>query len=173
MRGYRIELKEIEAVLRQHPDVRDSAVVLREGARGEPRLVSYVVARRRVPLAIEPLAEFLRQTLPEYMVPAVYVQLDVLPLTANGKVDWQNLPVFEQRSHKEHGVIAGPRSPIEEMLLETWRDLLGLPELGIHDQFFLVGGHSLLATRVMAQIQAVLQVALPVQMLFEAQPWQG
>jgi len=168
LRGYRIELAEIQAVLNRHPQIRSNIVVLREDVSAEPRLVSYVVARQHTSLPPEQLREFLRQSLPEYMVPAIYVQVDALPLTANGKIDWQNLPVPERRSHKQEAITVGPRSPIEEMLVQIWRDLLGVPELGIHDQFFLVGGHSLLATRVMARIQAVLQVALPVQLLFEA-----
>ncbi len=130
--------------------------------------MSYVVARQRTSLAPEQLREFLRQSLPEYMIPAVFVQLDRFPLTTNGKVDRHHLPRPEQRAELEQVVVADPRSPIEEILLEIWRDLLSLSELGIHDHFFQVGGHSLLATRVMARIQAVLQVTFPVQLLFEA-----
>jgi len=95
LRGYRIELAEIEAVLRRHPQVRHTVVALREDPLGELHLVSYLVARQRIPLSTEQIREFLRRSLPEYMVPSLYIQLDELPLTANGKVDWQKLPTLE------------------------------------------------------------------------------
>jgi amino acid adenylation domain-containing protein len=169
LRGYRVEASEIEAVLRQHPQVRESMVALWRDEGGEPQLVGYVVSRQRMYIAHEQLEAYVRERLPEYMVPGKYVCLEAWPLTANGKVDRRRLP----KPESEHGMsltkreIAEARSPIEEQIVQIWRDLLGM-KIGIHDNFFAMGGHSLLATRLIARIRAVLQVELPVRAVFEA-----
>jgi amino acid adenylation domain-containing protein len=170
LRGYRIEVGEIEAVLRQHPQIRDGVVMLRKDATDEPRLVSYVIGKQRVSIPREQLKEWLRQRLPEYMLPAEYMQIDELPLTANGKVDRDRLPrpLPEQYVVSKAHEAVQLRSPLEEMVAQVWRDLLGVPVIGAYDDFFALGGHSLLATRVIARLQATLQVTLPVQLLFEA-----
>ncbi|BCL83203.1 non-ribosomal peptide synthetase [Ktedonobacteria bacterium brp13] len=168
IRGYRIEVGEIEAVLRQHPQVRESVVVVRQDASGESRMVGYVVSKQHVRLASEQLEAYLRQHVPEYMLPAGWVQLDALPLTANGKVDRARLPEPEQHVGEVEREQVGPRSPLEALVAQVWQDLLGVPMVGVHDSFFALGGHSLLATRVMARLQSMLQVTLPVSLLFAA-----
>ncbi len=168
LRGYRIELGEIEAALRQHPLVWDCAVQLQEDGPGSPRLIGYVVARTAAGLASQDLREMLREKLPEYMLPSGFVMLESLPLTANGKLDRQRLPQPELLPENEPVTQGESRSPIEEMLVQMWKDLLQIPGVGIDDNFFALGGHSLLATRTMARLQAMFQVVLPVQALFEA-----
>jgi amino acid adenylation domain-containing protein len=167
LRGYRIELAEIEAVLRQHPLVADCAVQLQEDGPGGPRLIGYVV-RTVAGLTGQDLQEFLREKLPEYMLPSNFVLLESLPLTANGKVDRRRLPQPELSLEQISGAQSAIRSPIEEMILQVWKELLQLSSLGVHDNFFALGGHSLLAIRVMARLQAMFQNMLSVQMLFEA-----
>ncbi|BCL83210.1 non-ribosomal peptide synthetase [Ktedonobacteria bacterium brp13] len=168
LRGYRIELGEIEVSLRQHPQVRESVVNLQADALGETRLVSYVVSKQRVTISREQLEEWLRQRLPTYMLPTEYVQIDELPLTANGKIDRERLPRPEQRLTTGADALVQPRSPLEEMVAQLWRELLGISLIGVYDNFFALGGHSLLATRVVARLQTMLQLTLPVQLLFES-----
>ncbi len=168
LRGYRIELGEIEAVLRQHLQVQDCTILLQEEGLVSPQLIGYVVAEAASGLTPEDLSKMLRKYLPEPMVPSTFILLDTLPLTSNGKVDRRQLPRPEQVQERKAGTSADPRSALEEMLLEMWKELLTVPSLGIHDDFFAMGGHSLLATQVMARLQVMLQVALPVQILFEA-----
>jgi amino acid adenylation domain-containing protein/non-ribosomal peptide synthase protein (TIGR01720 family) len=168
LRGYRIEIGEIETVLRRHPQVWDCTVLLQEQGPAGPRLIGYVVARTVSGVTAEGLGEMLRQSLPEYMVPSSFVLLEALPLTSNGKVDRRHLPQPEQVQSRTAIMPPAPRSPLEEALLKLWTELLGQSELGIYDNFFAVGGHSLLATRLIAQIRALFQVELPVKAVFEA-----
>ncbi len=168
LRGYRIEVGEIEAVLRQHPQMRDCVVLLQEDAMGESRLVSYVVGKQRVSIPREQLEEWLRQRLPAYMLPTEYVQLDEVPLTANGKVDREQLLFLEPQAVRRANETVQPRNPFEEMVAQIWRDFLGIAVIGIYDDFFALGGHSLLATRVIARLQTMLQITLPLQLLFES-----
>ncbi len=164
LRGYRVEVGEIEAVLRQHPQMRESVVVLRSDGGGEPRLVGYLVSHQRVNIVRGQLDVYMRERLPEYMLPMDYVLLEAWPLTANGKVDRQHLPQPEQSTRRK---VRSARGPIEELIAQVWQELLGT-EIGIHENFFEVGGHSLLATRLMARIRAVLPIDLPVRAAFEA-----
>jgi len=148
IRGFRIELAEIEAALVEHPQVRECVVVARPDARGdgERRLVGYLVGAS-LP-EVDELREFLAARLPEYMVPAVYVPLERLPLTANGKVDRDALP--EPARERPSGA---PRTATEEALAALWRELIGLDHVGPDDDFVALGGHSLLATRLAARIE--------------------
>ncbi|HEX2201844.1 MAG TPA: non-ribosomal peptide synthase/polyketide synthase [Longimicrobium sp.] len=159
VRGFRIELGEIEAVLRRHPDVADCAVIAREDG-GEKRLAAYVAGPRDA----EALKAHLRGTLPDYMVPAAFVFLDALPLTANGKLDRRALPAPEYASSAEH---VAPRTPTEEVLAGLWADVLKVERVGAEASFFDLGGHSLLATRVVSRIREALGVELPLRALFE------
>jgi acyl carrier protein len=173
LRGYRIELGEIELLLMEHPRIADACVVLREDPPGQKHLVAYVVAKDAADAQwggeIEPgdLREFLARQLPEYMLPSMYVELAALPRTPNGKVDRNALPAAEAGSWAANTYTA-PRTPIEERLAQIWAEVLGLPSIGIHDNFFDIGGHSLLATRVTSRIRQALAVKLPVRALFEA-----
>ena len=167
IRGFRIELGEIESALRQHPAVRESIVVAEEDATGEKRLVAYVVGKRGLPPTSNELRNFLKAKLPEYMVPAAFVALEALPLTANGKVDRRALPASNRtRPELEKGFVA-PRTPEEELVAEIWAQVLGLERVGIYDNFFELGGHSLLATQAVSRIREAFAVEIPLRRLFE------
>jgi amino acid adenylation domain-containing protein len=163
LRGFRVELGEVEAVLGQHPGVREAVVVAREDGPGERRLVGYVVAEGDG-LVVGELRGFLQRRLPEYMVPAVFVELAALPLTTSGKVDRRGLPV------PAAPVVGGlaPRTAVEEVLAGLWAEVLELERVGVEDDFFELGGHSLLATRLVSRIRSTLRVELlPLRTLFE------
>ncbi|HEY4821725.1 MAG TPA: non-ribosomal peptide synthetase, partial [Xanthobacteraceae bacterium] len=165
IRGYRIELGEIEAALRTHAAVEQVAVVARDGAAGR-RLVAYVVGKDGIPLAAGELQRHLKQHLPDYMVPAVFVSLDTLPLTPNGKVDRNALPAPSADAAREQQVT--PRTAVEAMLSALWCDVLQGARPGIDDNFFDCGGHSLVAAQLMARIADAFSVELPLRTLFEA-----
>src|SRR5262249_12659981 len=112
--------------------------------------------------------EFLQEHLPEYMIPSVLISLDAMPLTPNGKVYRQGLPDAKQGSSVEGGIIAPPRTPVEQVLASIWADVLGADEVGIHDNFFKIGGHSILASQLFSRLRDTLQVELPLRILFEA-----
>ena len=164
LRGFRIELGEIESALRSHPAIQDAVVVAR-GEGDECRLVAYVVGD----VVYHELRQSLAETLPEQMVPAVYVRLDALPLTPSGKVDRRTLP---DPDHAGHPVDAAahvpPRTDLERVLAAIWSEVLRVQPIGVHDDFFDLGGHSLLATRVMARVHARLETDVPLQTLFQA-----
>uniref|UniRef100_UPI0013ED45BA non-ribosomal peptide synthetase n=1 Tax=Candidatus Chloroploca sp. Khr17 TaxID=2496869 RepID=UPI0013ED45BA len=167
LRGFRIELGEIEAVLRQHPTMQEAIVIMREDTPGEKRLVAYLVAAsgaEAVPLAAD-LRAFLSERLPEYMIPAVFVSLDALPLNPNGKVDRKALPAPSMPGQSATQYVA-PQTELEQQLAAIWQAVLQLERVGIHDNFFELGGHSLLATQVIAHIRKVFQIALPMQTIF-------
>jgi amino acid adenylation domain-containing protein len=166
IRGFRIELGEIEACLASLPDIRGATVVAREDGTGSKRLVAYLVAADdQAMLDVAQLRHALSRTLPDYMVPAHYVQLADLPLTVNGKIDRAALAApDEARSEAAH---AAPATPTEEAFAKIWADVLGLDKVSVQDNFFDLGGHSLLATRVVARIRQDFGLALPLSALFE------
>ena len=175
IRGFRIELGEIEAVLGQHPAVREAVVLAREDPAGSPsaslltekRLVAYVVAEREpLPTATD-LRSFLKNKLPEYMVPAVLVLLKALPLMPNGKIDRRALPAPDRSRPELDKAFVAPRTPTEELLAEIWAQLLNIERVGIHDNFFDLGGHSLLATQLVSRMRESFQVEIPLRRLFE------
>jgi pristinamycin I synthase-3/4 len=161
IRGFRIELGEIEAALRQAPGVNDCTVVVRQDEAGDRRLVAYVVGEAQA----DALRDRLRQSLPEYMVPAAFVALERLPLTANGKLDRKALPAPEYAAEADRYV--APRSPTEEVLAGIWAEVLRLERVGVEESFFELGGHSLLATRVVSRVRELFGVELPLRALFE------
>ncbi len=165
IRGFRIELGEIEAKLIQCAGVREAVVIAREEVAGDKRLVAYVVAEDGVaPQAAELRATLLAQ-LPEYMVPSAFVQLNALPLTSNGKLDRNALPVPDASALITRQYEA-PRDELEESLADIWRELLRVERVGRHDNFFEIGGHSLLAVQLVSRIRATLDVELPLRTLF-------
>ncbi len=167
IRGFRIELGEIEAVLAQHPAVLETVVLARETQPSEKQLVAYVVkSKEQIPTTNE-LRNFLREKLPEYMLPVVFVFLDALPLTPNGKVNRKALPAPNATQLLSESNFAAPATPIEQMLAGIWAEVLGLEKVGLHNNFFELGGHSLLATRVISRVQQVFQQELPLHRLFE------
>ena len=168
IRGFRIELGEIEAVLEQHPEVKQAVVIAREDTPGDKRLVAYLVAAAASRLDFAVLRNWVKEQLPEYMVPAAWVEMPSLPLTPNGKVDRKNLPAPEYQRAELAGEYQEARTPAEEVMAGIWAEVLKLDQVGVHDQFFELGGHSLLATQVVSRIRHAFQVELPLRALFEA-----
>ncbi|MBI4587207.1 MAG: amino acid adenylation domain-containing protein [Candidatus Rokubacteria bacterium] len=168
IRGFRIELEEIEAVLGQHPGVRETIVVACEDASGEKRLVGYLVAGPSAPPSSGELRTFLKEHLPEYMVPSAFVFLSALPLTLTGKVDHRALPPPDWARPVRKGTFVAPRNSLEEGLAGIWADVLGLDRVGVHDDFFELGGHSLMTIQLMARLRDTFRVELPLRSLFEA-----
>ena len=170
VRGFRIELGEIEACLAEQPGVREAVVEVREDQPGDKRLVAYYTAREEGgELAVEQLRAGLAERLPEYMVPAAYVRLERMPVTANGKLDRGALPkpkpegdAYAVREYEE------PRGEVEEALAEIWSELLGIERIGRKDNFFELGGHSLLAVRVIARLRQRLGLELDLRALYGA-----
>jgi amino acid adenylation domain-containing protein/FkbM family methyltransferase len=197
IRGFRIELGEIEAALAAHPAVREAVVVARHpqhpphppnpehpphpehtevgpaGASDEPRLAAYVVAHRDVDE--HELRDFLRRRLPEAMVPADFVRLAALPLTASGKVDREALPAPAAAAGQGSGAAApeAPQTAVEDVLAAIWSEVIGVGQVGRRDDFFGLGGHSLLATRMLSRLRDELDVEVPLSALFEAPSLQG
>ncbi|GIV97579.1 MAG: hypothetical protein KatS3mg057_2236 [Herpetosiphonaceae bacterium] len=168
LRGFRVELGEIEATLAAHPAVREAVVVAHKDSGGDTRLVAYVVGEEgRTPAQHELLA-FLKQTLPEYMLPAAFVFLEALPLTANGKVDRRALPAPGLARPDLARPYVAPRSDTEQILAAIWQELLGIEQAGLDDNFFELGGHSLIATRLISRVRDVFQVELPLHTVFAA-----
>jgi amino acid adenylation domain-containing protein len=168
IRGFRIELGEIEAALNQHPALQESVVIAREDVPGNKRLVAYVVVNQTPAPTMKELHQFLKQKLPDYMVPSTFVMLDTLPLTPNGKVDRRALPAPEMVRKELLPTFVAPKTPIEEMLALMWGEVLGIEQVGIDDNFFELGGHSLLATQLVSRVRSSFAVELPLRSLFEA-----
>lgn len=164
LRGYRIELSEIEAALTAHPQVRQCVVIARPHEQGDARIVAYLVPRDHA-LAPNELRTWLRARLPEYMMPASMVLLDALPLTSHGKVHRRALPAPDVTSAAAEFV--APQTRMQEMMAAIWADVLRVPRVGAHDDFFLLGGHSLLATLAVARAEAALGQNIPLRSLFE------
>ncbi len=171
VRGLRVELGEIEAVLRQEAGIQSTVVVAREERPGEKRLVAYIVpttGNAPVPAA---LRTRLGQRLPDYMVPSAFVLLDALPLTPNGKVDRSALPAPAPTQDGDADL--PPLTPVEELLAGLWTEILGVERVALDDDFFALGGHSLLAARLSAAIDATLDVELPLVTVFDAPTLRG
>jgi amino acid adenylation domain-containing protein/FkbH-like protein len=166
IRGFRIELGEIEIILSRHPAVRECVATSRKGEHGYDRLVAYFVPQERVPSFAE-LMRFLKDRVPEYMLPSAFVSLDALPLTPNGKVDRGALPDPGEARPLLEGV-ATPRDAVELKLTQIWENVLNVRPIGIEDKFFDLGGHSLLAVKLISQIEKVFGRRLRVATVFQA-----
>lgn len=164
LRGFRIELGEIEAHLSAHPDVRESAVALREDTPGDKRLVAYFTSSRALSATV--LREHLESSLPDYMVPAAFVWLDRFPLTANGKLDRRALPQPDNMALASAAFVA-PVGAVETALAEIWSDVLGVESVGRNDNFFALGGHSLLALEILQRARSI-GWQIEVERFFEA-----
>ena len=198
IRGFRIELGEIEALLSQHPAVRETVVVFREDSPGDKRLVAYIVAIAKRALSciapglvpngdsddqfntqdtqdsamsselVSQLRSFLKERLPEYMVPSAFVLLEALPIAPSGKVDRKALPAPDLSQLQPQGTFVTASTPVEEVLAGIWAEVLSLEKVGVRDNFFELGGHSLLATRVISQVRQVFKLEIPLRRLFES-----
>jgi putative pyridoxal-dependent aspartate 1-decarboxylase len=166
IRGFRIELGEIEAILDTHPQIQQAVVTAREDIPGNQCLVAYIVTQKDA-LNGEQLREFLKQKLPEYMVPNIFVTLDMLPLAPNGKVDKKALPAPDSAINRQHEYVA-PRNQSEEIIANIFGNVLGVPNVGIHDNFFELGGHSLLATQLISRLRVVFELEIPLRAVFES-----
>ncbi|TSC34374.1 non-ribosomal peptide synthetase [Corallococcus sp. Z5C101001] len=167
LRGFRVELGEVEAVLRGHATVKQSVVVV-GGEAGYQRLDAYVVGDALRPPSEDELHEYVKARLPDYMVPAHIIVLDRIPLTPNGKIDSRALPAPEHLLTEAGTASLAPRTGTEELLAGIFMELLGLDRVGIHDDFFDIGGHSLLATRLLARMRDVFQADLSLRDVFES-----
>ncbi|MHC2831689.1 amino acid adenylation domain-containing protein [Bacillus sp. F9_6S_D1_P_5] len=161
IRGFRIELGEIEAALLEHSSVKEAVVLAREDNPGDKRLVAYVVGNG----SRNEWREHLKGRLPSYMIPAHFIEMEVMPLTPNGKIDRKILPAPKEQLVKEN--VLSPRTPVEELVASIWSEVLGMEHIGIQDSFFELGGHSLLATQVAFRLQDAFQIELSVRELFE------
>ncbi len=166
IRGHRIELGEIESILKKHSHVRDAIVQAKEDTTGNTFLVAYVLSHASDTVASD-LRTYLHTKLPDYMVPAFYVSLESFPLTANGKVDLRALPAPTAATSRSEKSLATARTPIEEIILAIYQEILGLDQINIHESFFHLGGHSLLATQIVSRIRAALGVEVSLRALFE------
>jgi len=178
VRGYRIELGDIEAALKSIDEIKDSAAVVHTTAGKRESIVAYIALVEEIAAEddlalhqeksrrIKDYRKHLSRTLPDHMVPSVYVFMDSLPITANGKVDKKKLPEPQETDLQSETFVA-PRSASEKKLCVLWQDILQLDKIGIHDNFFALGGHSLLATRLISLIRESFAVELPLRSLFE------
>jgi len=167
IRGMRVELSEIEVQLKRHPAVLEAAVILAKDEDDQGRrLVAYLVFRQEQTVSGRQMREFLREMLPEHMLPSVFVPLNAFPLTPSGKIDRRALPAPEQKTDSGEGWVA-PRTDLEEVLAGIFSEVLQAERVGIFDDFFELGGHSLLATRISSRLRESLHIELPVRRIFE------
>ncbi len=160
IRGFRVEPAEVEAVLKQHPEVKQAVIVPEDNPAGEKLLAAYVVPSK--PVEIGELRSFMRQRLPEYMVPSRLLMLEALPLNRNGKVDLPALAALAETGQEMERELVAPRNHAEEQLAAIWREVLKQERIGVHDNFFELGGHSLLATQVISRIRSTFRVQFPI-----------
>lgn len=167
LRGQRIELGEIELVLSQFPGVIQTVVLAREDRKNDQRLVAYLMTKDGKAPENQALRDHLRGYLPDYMVPAHFVTLSEFPLTSSGKVDRKALPA-PVLGEVDENTLALPENPIEEQLVQVWKDILGLEKVGVTNDFFELGGHSLLGTQMFARVKNIFSINIGLRKLFEA-----
>jgi acyl carrier protein len=167
IRGFRIELGEVETVLKKHPAINEAIVLSREDVPGDKRLVAYLVLNRKPDPTTTELRNFLKECLPDYMVPSAFFFMDAFPLNPNGKIDRHALPVPDSFRPDLEKVYVAPRTEMERTIAAIWQEVLHLEKVGTHDNFFELGGHSLLATQVVSRIKKTLGIDLPLQLFFK------
>ena len=167
VRGFRVELGEVEAALAIHASVKESVVVAKQDGRGDKRLVGYVVLAEGEHLEGQDLRQYLSEKMPDYMVPGTVIVLEKMPLTANGKIDRRALLDIEEKEGGKGKAEVEERSPIEELLAAIWEDVLGVTGVSASDDFFEIGGHSLLATQVVSRLREVFKVEMALREVFE------
>jgi len=168
IRGFRIELGEIDAVVAQHPNTKECATILYKDASGEKRLVTYLVAHEQTEDIVQNINRYLKELLPEYMLPSAVLCIPTLPLTPNGKFDWRSLPPPDRQSMAVRETSVSPRNALETSLAKIWSEVMDIESIGIHDNFFDLGGHSLMATRVITRMSRIFHIPFSIQILFEA-----
>jgi acyl-coenzyme A synthetase/AMP-(fatty) acid ligase/acyl carrier protein len=168
IRGYGVDLVEVEKALISHPDINEAVVTARTNAAKSAYLIAYFTFDRKQSFTVSELREYLKAKLPEYMIPPVFVKLEKIPLTLNGKVDRNALPMPDNSRPELDGAFVAPRSHTERRLAEIWAEVLDLDSVGVYDNFFDLGGHSLAATRVVARVYQRFQLEIPLQALFES-----
>ncbi|MFD8824571.1 amino acid adenylation domain-containing protein [Streptomyces sp. NPDC059605] len=168
IRGNRIELGEVESTLLSHPGIGEANVIVREDDPGDKRLVAYLVTTGADAPSTADLHAHLGRFLPDYMIPAAFVTLERLPLTANGKVDRAALPVPDHQRPDLGREYTAPRNAVERTVTTVWQELLGIERVGVHDDFFQLGGHSLLATQVASRLRKALRIDVPVRAVFDS-----
>ncbi len=167
IRDYTVNLTEIEIALLELHQVKDVVVITYEYSPQDLRIIAYLTEAENSSLTVKKLNQSLSNKLPEYMIPSIYVFLDSLPFTETGKINHQALTIPElTRNHLDNPYVA-PRTPVEQLLAGFWGEILGLKQVGIHDDFFALGGNSLLATRIISRISTVLEIEIPLRNLFE------
>jgi amino acid adenylation domain-containing protein len=167
IRGFRIEIAEIESVLALHHEVLEAVVIVQEDQPGNKCLVAYIVPGSNPPTTSE-LHRFLKQKLPDYMIPSAFVMLDALPLTDNSKVNRRALPIPGASIPQLSQTFGASLTPAEELLTEIWTEVLGVENIGIYDNFFDLGGHSLLAAQLISRIRQAFELELPVRYVFQS-----
>jgi acyl carrier protein len=172
IRGFRVELREIEAALGEHPMVREAVVVAREDVPGDRRLAAYLVSRNG-PLVVADLRGFLKERLPEYMIPVSFTELERLPLTPSGKVDRRALPAPDSARRELEKDFVAPRTESEETIAAIFAEVLGLNRVGVTESFFEMGGHSLLLPQVIHKLRSAFQVEVPLRALFDEPTVEG
>jgi amino acid adenylation domain-containing protein len=168
IRGFRVDIGEVEAMLVDHPGIKQAAVVAGEDQSGDTKLVAYVVPNTPSAPTVSNLRHFLREKLPDYMIPSTFVKMDEIPLTATGKINRRALPDPDNARPDLDTIYVAPQTPTEKAVTKIWAEILCLDRVGIHDDFLELGGHSLAATRVVSQVINVFRVGLPVQSLLQA-----
>jgi amino acid adenylation domain-containing protein len=166
IRGVRIEPGEISARLRQHPLVDDAVVMAREDIPGDRRLVAYLLAKPEIDGLTAELRAFVREALPEYMVPSAFIRLDRLPLTSNGKLDRRALPAPGRTVSDTHAATQPPTTPLQHAIAIVWTQVLDVSAIDVNQSFFDVGGHSLLVAQVASRLQEIFQVEVPMRAMF-------
>jgi acyl carrier protein len=168
VRGFRIEPGEIECKLRHHPMVQDVLVHVSEDTAGDKQIIAYIISHPGETLTRTALHTFVKNSLPEYMIPAAFVFLATFPYTRNNKIDYRKLPMpMPEKSDEETENGVGPKNPIEELLVDIWADVLAQEDIGVYDNFFALGGHSLKGVRVISRVRNAFQLELPLRILFD------
>jgi amino acid adenylation domain-containing protein len=167
VRGFRVELREVESAIKRHPDLLDATVAALPDSSNDRHLVAYVVAKTGARITVDDLRHFVGHSLPDYMVPSMMVVIDGMPLTPNGKIDRARLPKPDQLRPDLRAEYSPPTTQTEQALSEIWASLLGLDRVGTQDDFFDLGGNSLVATQVVSRIRHAFKIELSVRALFE------
>ncbi|MGE5219279.1 MAG: non-ribosomal peptide synthetase [Chloroflexota bacterium] len=168
IRGYNVETPKVEAALLEHPGVQQAAVVSWRDHKGDIKLAAYIVARGQPPPSAGQLRRLLKGTLPDYMIPSIYVELEALPLTPTGKIDRKALPEPGANRPRLDVSYASARNATEKDLVGVWEDVLDIHPIGIHDDFFDLGGHSLSAGQIVARVYERFQLKIPLEALFQS-----